>query len=81
VLLKLNTHLTDTLESFKQQLPSTEGLVIRPEAVSRARKTKKIYKHIQASGLKTIKRKKAKNWKYQNGVGARVDRHRSVSSD
>ena len=53
--------------------------MVRPAAISRARKTKKKYKQIQASSLTTVKRKITKKWTYKNRVGTKADRHKAVS--
>ena len=57
LLLQLNSQLTENLENFRQHLPSSEGLIIRPGAITRALKTKRKYRQIKASKIPLSKKK------------------------
>ena len=48
VLLGLNKHvLNDTFQTFSEQLPSSEGLIIRPAVTLRTQKTKRKYNNYE----------------------------------
>ena len=80
LLLQLNSQLTESFENFRQHLPSSEGLIIRPGAITRALKTKRKYRQIKASKIPVSKKKRRRDWRYHNRVGRKADSLREVNN-
>lgn len=80
LLQQLDDQLLQVCSDFRKQLPSAEGLIIRPAIVERAKKTKQKYQRLKATKLPVSKlKKRKKDWKYRNRVGKKADQLREVN--
>lgn len=77
LLTSINEELLKTMDRFKQQLPSSEGLVVRPAAIHRAKRALKKARK-QSRLLESTRGRPRTNPKYRNRVGKRALKYRKV---